>query len=180
MDAAIFLDRDGVIIENRSDYVRSWSDVEIFPQALEALAGVRSKPFKVILVTNQSVVGRGLARLRTILEINDRLSELVASTGGRVDAVFICPHAPQAGCRCRKPRPGLLLQAASAFSLDLGRSILIGDALSDLIAGRSAGIKKLALVKTGRGLSQSGLPEAARAGPFLTFDTLSDALRSLV
>ena len=176
MEPAVFLDRDGVIIENRDDYVRSWSDVEFFPAALAALQSFSSSPYRIILVTNQSAVGRGLITLAQAEHLNWRIIAAVKKHGGRVDGAFMCPHAPQARCDCRKPRPGLLLQAAEALSLDLSRSFMIGDALSDLQAGRAAGVREAMLVRTGRGLQQASLPEAALLQPFRVFDSLAEAL----
>jgi D-glycero-D-manno-heptose 1,7-bisphosphate phosphatase len=175
---ALFLDRDGVIIQNRPDYVRSWADVDIYPEALQALAAFSEQPYQIIIVTNQSAIGRGLLSLAEAEAINNRLVEVIEAAGGRVDAVFMCPHAPEANCDCRKPKPGLLLQAAEATSLDRGRSLMIGDALSDLRAGRSAGVGRSILVRTGRGKQQETLAEAEELRPFPVFDTLADALEN--
>jgi D-glycero-D-manno-heptose 1,7-bisphosphate phosphatase len=180
MYPALFLDRDGVIIENCSDYVRHWDDVRFIPQALEALASIRTNSLKIVVVTNQSAVGRRLIPLETALQINQRIIETVERQGGRIDGSFICPHAPQDNCDCRKPRPGLFYQAAQALTLDLGRSYLIGDALSDLLAGQAAGLRKTILVRTGRGAEQESLARPAELKPFLTFDTLADALAALL
>jgi D-glycero-D-manno-heptose 1,7-bisphosphate phosphatase len=180
MQPAIFLDRDGVIIENREEYVREWSDVTIYPQALRALARLRSKPYQIIIVTNQSVIGRGIIAPQVAEAINQRLVQEIVQAGGRVDGIFMCPHAPQENCACRKPKPGLFFQAAGQMDIDLSRSILIGDSLSDLAAGQAAGIRQVALVLTGHGAMQSLSPEAAPLRPFLIFDTLEDALRELV
>jgi D-glycero-D-manno-heptose 1,7-bisphosphate phosphatase len=180
MNPAIFLDRDGVIIENRRNYVRSWADVAIYDNALEALAYISRYPLKVVIVTNQSVIGRGLISLNTASEINTRLVDEIHKAGGRVDGVFMCPHAPEDHCVCRKPKPGLFYQAAQELSLDLARSILVGDALSDIKAGRAAGLEQSVLVKTGLGNQQLLLPEAISLQPFPVFDSLSDALTDLV
>lgn len=180
MYPAIFLDRDGVIIENRPSYVRTWSDVEIFPQALTALARLKNSPYKIILVTNQSGVGRGLIPLDIVEAINQRLLEVVRAAGGRIDGIFMCPHAPEDHCDCRKPRPGLILQATKQLSLDLSHSILIGDALSDLKAGFAAGIHRVVLVRTGRGIQQLDSPEATTLQPFLIYNTLAEAIDDLV
>ena len=137
---ALFLDRDGVIIENRANYVRSWDDVSIYPQALQALASVRHWPGKIIVVTNQSAVGRGLITLQTAESINARLVHKIYQNGGRIDGVYMCPHAPDAGCDCRKPQPGLLQQAAANFALCMEQSWMIGDALTDIAAGLAAGV----------------------------------------
>lgn len=174
---AIFLDRDGVVIENCSRYVRSWADVEIFPQALDALAAVRDAPRRIVLVTNQSAVGRGIISHETAEAINDQLLDVIRRAGGRVDAVYMCPHGPDDGCGCRKPRPGLLLQAAADLNIDLDRSIMIGDALSDVQAGQAAGVAQAILLRTGRGRDQEQLPAAADLPPFRVYDTLADALR---
>jgi D-glycero-D-manno-heptose 1,7-bisphosphate phosphatase len=177
---AIFLDRDGVIIENRADYVRTWADVDIYPHSLPALARISGSPYKIILVTNQSAIGRGILPYQAAVEINDRLVQEIRSSGGRVDGVFMCPHAPEDFCDCRKPMPGLFFQAARALSLDLRNSLLIGDALSDLVAARSAGIERAVLVLTGRGSEQLALPEASQMETFPVYDTLADALLDLV
>lgn len=176
---AIFLDRDGVIIENCSNYVRSWADVAIFPQAVEALVAVRHSSYLIILVTNQSAVGRGHISYETAAAINDRLLAEIRAEGGRVDAVFMCPHSPDAGCSCRKPQPGLLLQAAEDMNIDLGRSVMIGDALTDVQAGQAAGVREAILLRTGRGREQEILPAAGCLPPFPVFNTLADALASL-
>ena len=176
---AIFLDRDGVIIENRANYVRSWADVAIYPQALAALANIRDSEHKIIIVTNQSGVGRGLIPYETAEAINHRLVEIVKQAGGRIDAVFMCPHAPAEQCPCRKPKPGLLLQAAEKFSLDLSRSIMIGDALTDLGAGRAAGVAQTWLLQTGRGVEQAQRPEASQYAPLEIFETLAAALTAV-
>lgn len=180
MQPAIFLDRDGVIIENRENYVRSWTDVAIYPQALAALSRLCSKPYKIVIITNQSAIGRGIITEQVADEINHRLVSEIVRAGGRVDGVFLCPHAPDENCECRKPKPGLLFQAARRLDIDLSQSILIGDSLSDLLAGQAAGIQRTALVLTGKGSEEAHSPEAALSRPFLTFATLEDALRELV
>jgi D-glycero-D-manno-heptose 1,7-bisphosphate phosphatase len=154
MFPAVFLDRDGVLIENRSDYIRNWSQVSIFPDTSEALASLRNAGYKIVVVTNQSAVGRGLITMETAEEINRKLVEHLRREGGHVDAVYMCPHQPEDACPCRKPKPGLLLQAAEELSLDLHRSWLVGDAWSDLLAGRAANIHRSILLKTGRGNGQ--------------------------
>lgn len=176
---AIFLDRDGVIIENRDHYVRSWADVELFPQAIEALADIRHSPYCIILVTNQSAVGRGLITRETADAINHELLIIIHEAGGRVDAVYMCPHAPDEGCNCRKPLPGMLLRAANELDLDLGNSVMIGDALTDIQAGQAAGVGQSIMVRTGRGREQEMLQPTTGTASFSVFDTLRDALDSL-
>ena len=177
MHRAIFLDRDGVLIENRSEYVREWSQVTFLPKSIEALALLHE--YKVVIVTNQSAVGRGLITLETALEINHRLVEKIKEGSGQVDGVYMCPHAPEDQCNCRKPNPGLLLQAAEELSLDLHQSWMIGDAWSDLMAGKAAGVRGVALLKTGRGNEQLAQPQPKNLVDYFVFNDLSSALDSI-
>jgi D-glycero-D-manno-heptose 1,7-bisphosphate phosphatase len=180
MHPAIFLDRDGVIVENRSTYIQSWQDMDFIPGALAALTRLSSCPLKIVIVTNQSAVGRGIISQTRAEEINQQLILEIEKTGGHIDGIYMCPHRPEEGCKCRKPQPGLILKAAQDHSIDLSKSIIIGDALTDLEAGMNAGINQLVLVLTGRGYQQSRLPGAASLKPFTVFDTLGDAARALI
>ena len=179
MDPAIFLDRDGVLIENRADYVRDSSQVIVFPDAIHALSFSAIRNYRVVIVTNQSAVGRGLISLKTAEEINSQLVNMIREHGGRVDAVYMCHHKPEENCSCRKPKPGLLLQAARDLSLDLPSSWMIGDAWSDLQAGQSAGVRQSILVRTGRGAQQSSESRPDNIGSPLIFDNLSQALAAI-
>ncbi|MFT3893184.1 MAG: HAD family hydrolase [Anaerolineales bacterium] len=180
MFPAIFLDRDGVIIENRADYVRDWSQVVLLPEAVDALSRFRNTQYKIVLVTNQSAVGRGLISLKTAEEINQRLARVIEEHGGRLDAVYMCPHAPNDQCDCRKPQAGLFLQAAHDLSLDLNSSWMVGDAWSDLLAGQNANLQGLILVKTGRGVDQLQQPKPENLREYLVLDDLSSALASII
>jgi len=177
---AVFLDRDGVIIENRVDYIRTWEDVQILPGGMAALSRLNKTNFKIVIVTNQSAIGRGLITQQIAEDINLRLMAEVKLAGARLDAIYMCPHKPEDCCSCRKPRPGLILQAAHDLSIDLERSFLIGDALDDLRAGRAAGVKEVVLVLTGRGAQQFLSPEADQLKPFLSFNNLADAIDQLL
>lgn len=159
MRRAIFLDRDGVINENRADYVKSWEEYRFLPGVFSPLKRLAQSPFIIIVITNQSAINRGLVARSVVEEINRRMIGEIQAHGGRVDAVFYCPHRPDENCDCRKPKPGLLLQAAEHFGIDLSRSYLIGDALSDIAAGLAAGCYPI-LVLTGRGREQLPLLQA--------------------
>lgn len=176
MFPAIFLDRDGVLIENRADYVRNWSQVNIFPEAIEALSNPSLEGYKIVIVTNQSAVERGIISINTAVNINDRLIELIHNQGGRMDGAFLCPHIPKSNCDCRKPKPGLILQAANKLSVDLKRSWMIGDAWSDVQAGQAAGVFGTVLVKTGRGIEQLSMSQPIGLGDYLICDNLPHAL----
>jgi D-glycero-D-manno-heptose 1,7-bisphosphate phosphatase len=177
---AIFLDRDGVIIHNRVNYVRSWQDVRLYAHAVPALVSLRHSPYKLVIVTNQAGVGKQLFSLDTVKAINDGIVACIQAAGGKIDGVFVCPHRSDEQCNCRKPKPGLLLQAAQALSIDLSRSYMIGDALTDIEAGQRAGVKAAILVKTGRGQAQALLDDKDRLLPFWLEPSLKDAIHTIV
>ena len=180
MDPAVFLDRDGVIIENVDSYVRNWEDVVFYPSSLHALNLLATSSYKIVITTNQSAIGRGIISQSQAKEINQQVISTVINAGGRVDGLFMCPHSPQDRCACRKPLPGLILQAADALSLDLNKSITIGDALTDIQAGQAAGIPTNIIVKTGRGSTQLTVPLAASLPKFFIYDDLSTAVEDIL
>ena len=180
MFPAIFLDRDGVLIENRADYVREWSQVQLFSEAIHALSRSTIKNYKIVIITNQSAVGRGIISLDTANEINRRLVNVIQDHGGHVDGVYMCPHKPDDNCLCRKPKPGLLLQAAKKLSLNLQRSWMIGDAWSDIQAGQAAGVSQTILVKTGRGRAQLSQFGPDRISNNLIMENLAQALDTII
>ncbi len=159
---AIFLDRDGVINLNRPDYVKTWEEFHFYPFSKPALALLASTPFLIIVATNQSCIGRGIVKKETVEEINERMKREIEEAGGRIDAIYYCPHRPNEGCPCRKPRPGLLLQAEKEWGIDLKRSYFIGDAMTDIEAGKRVGCTSILLL-TGQGKSE--LPKILTA-PF--------------
>ncbi len=175
---AVFLDRDGVIIENRDDYVLSWRDVAFLPRALEALRRLSHSPYTIVIVTNQSPVGRGLLALEEAEAINRRVIARIEAAGGRVDASYLCPHHPDEGCACRKPAPGMLLRAAADLGLDLPRSYLVGDAVSDVAAAEAAGARGI-LVLTGRGADQAPRLRARYGAAGRVAEDLATALDTL-
>jgi D-glycero-D-manno-heptose 1,7-bisphosphate phosphatase len=147
---ALFLDRDGVLIENRPDYVRVLDHVIFIPGALEALARFHQhRPeWRIIVVSNQAGIGRGLIAPDTAEAINAEVRRRVAESGGHINAIYICPHRAAEDCDCRKPKPGLLLQAAREWGLDLAGSVMVGDSATDVMAARAAGVRPI-FVRTG-------------------------------
>jgi D-glycero-D-manno-heptose 1,7-bisphosphate phosphatase len=179
MFPAIFLDRDGVVIENRAEYVRQWSHVTLLPNVIDALSGFHLAGFRIIIVTNQSAVGRGLITLEDAERINERLVNTIKELDGWVDGVVMCPHKPEDHCVCRKPQPGMLLQAAHEYSIDLGTSWMVGDAWTDLLAGQAAGVEGTIMVRTGRGASQLDQPQPSEIQPFGVCDDILDAFNHI-
>jgi len=171
----ILLDRDGVINVNRPDHVKVWEEFEFLPGVLEALRALSQLDLPIAVVTNQSIIGRGLATQAAVDEINARMIERVSEAGGRLDGVFYCPHSPEVHCTCRKPQPGLLLEAARALGLDLSRSCLIGDAMSDVQAALAVGCQAV-LVASGRGAAQHALVEEAGISSYYLARDLQDAV----
>jgi D-glycero-D-manno-heptose 1,7-bisphosphate phosphatase len=151
--SAIFLDRDGVICHNRADHVKHWNEFEFLPGVFDALRILRGLDLPIFVVTNQAVVNRGLCSAQTVEYIHERMVRTIRTQGGRIDAVYYCPHRPDENCDCRKPEAGLLLQAAKDFKVGLQNSYMIGDAITDIQAGQSVGCEAF-LVLTGRGVDQ--------------------------
>ena len=176
---AVFLDRDGVINENRSDHVKAWEEFVFLPGVLDALRLLARHDRPIIVVTNQAVINRGLVRRETVEQVHRRMCDEIAQGGGRIDAIYYCPHRPEEGCDCRKPRPGLLLQAAREMSLDLPGSYFIGDALSDVEAALAAGCRPI-LVLTGRGQDQRDVLEQRGQGHVTVVHNLSQAIACVV
>ncbi len=145
---AIFVDRDGTINVEQSDYVKSLDEFELLPGAIEALVRLSDLGIPIIIVTNQSAIGRGLTSAARIDEIHAALTAQVLAAGGRLDAIYVCPHHPEARCSCRKPKPGMLLAAAARFGIQLRRSVLIGDSVTDLGVARAVGCTPI-MVRTG-------------------------------
>ena len=150
MRRAVFLDRDGVICQNRDDYVKSWEEFIFIPGALDAVARLAQSALDIVIATNQSAINRGIVSGVVVEDIHARMVHAIEAGGGRVDLVMVCPHRPDEGCDCRKPRPGMLLAAAQELGVDLRQSYFVGDASSDVQAGQTVGCHSY-LVLTGRG-----------------------------
>jgi D-glycero-D-manno-heptose 1,7-bisphosphate phosphatase len=153
---SVFLDRDGVLIED-VDLLVHPDQVRLLDGVAPALRRLRSTGFRLLMVTNQTVVARGLATLEQVAAVHREIDRmLIAANGPALDGSYICPHHPhatlpdyRAECDCRKPRPGLLLRAAHEYELDLSASFLVGDRVTDVAAGAAAGCRTV-LVRTGR------------------------------
>ena len=173
----VILDRDGVVNEDSDSYIKSPAEWRPIPGSLEAIARLNYAGYHVVLATNQSGVGRGLFEVSTLNAIHDRMHRALAQIGGRIDAIFFCPHGADAGCKCRKPLPGLLDEIAGRFNVDLRGVPSVGDALRDLQAAAAVGAAPM-LVLTGKGRKTQeagGLPEGTQV-----FDDLAEAVRAIV
>jgi D-glycero-D-manno-heptose 1,7-bisphosphate phosphatase len=173
MNRAVFLDRDGTIIEERN-YLRRVEDVVIFPGAAAALARLCRAAFKLFVVSNQSGVGRGYFTLAEVEQVNEYLMRELGREGVRVEKVYVAPEAPETPSRGRKPSPQFLLDARDEFGVDLAQSYMIGDKLIDLECGWNAGVKHCLLVRTGYG-AEVERASADRLGRAAVVDDLSAA-----
>lgn len=139
---AVFLDRDGTIARD-VHYCRDPRDFEILPRVPIAIRTLNEHGFKVVVITNQSGIARGYFTLETLSCIHEKMITALARDGASIDAIYMCPHHPDDGCGCRKPRPALLLQAAREIDIALDRSYMIGDDIKDVQAGRAAGCRTI-------------------------------------
>ena len=148
----VFLDRDGVINRNPPNmgYVRKWSEFSFIPNARKAIRELTENGYRIIVVTNQAGIGRGLFSEENLMDIHARMVSEIVAAGGRIDAIYYCPHHPNAGCECRKPKPGMLTRAGREHNIELSSTYLIGDSKTDIEAGQRVGSKTL-LVLTGLG-----------------------------
>ncbi len=153
MKYTVFLDRDGVINKDSAAYIKHPSEFEFIPNSTDAIAHLTQNDFTVILITNQSVIGRKMATTETLDAIFDKLKTGVKAVGGKIDDIFYCPHDPKDNCDCRKPKPGMILDAVQKHGIDLGFSFMVGDSAKDIECALNAGCQKTILVKTGNGMA---------------------------
>jgi D-glycero-D-manno-heptose 1,7-bisphosphate phosphatase len=173
---AVFLDRDGTIIEDRH-YLRHPEDVAVLPGAAEALRELRAAGYRLFIVSNQSGVGRGYFTMAEAEKVNERM---LSDLGGNLfDHIYMAPEAPDQPSRGRKPSPQFLYDARDAHGVDLARSWMIGDKLIDLQCGWNAGLRGVILVRTGYG-AQTEREDRARLGTAIVADTLKDAARHIL
>lgn len=157
----IVLDRDGVINLDSDQYIKSPAEWLPIPGSLEAIARLSQADWKIVVVTNQSGIGRGLFDMDTLNAIHAKMHKAISAAGGHLDAIFYCPHTNAESCDCRKPKPGMFRRVAACFNADLAGAPAVGDSLRDLQAAAAVGAQPY-LVRTGKGektLAAGGIPE---------------------
>jgi D-glycero-D-manno-heptose 1,7-bisphosphate phosphatase len=167
----IVLDRDGVINHDSEQFIKSPDEWRPIPGSVEAIARLHQAGFRVVVATNQSGVGRGLYDMATLNAIHEKMHKAVAQAGGRLDAVFFCPHTADSKCECRKPRAGMLQEIGVRFNVDMAGIPCVGDGLRDLQAADVVGAQPM-LVLTGKGertLREGGFPKNTVIFPDLAF-----------
>jgi len=173
----VILDRDGVINQDSDQFIKNTTERQPIPGSLEAIAKLNHAGYRVVIASNQSGIGRGLLDMGALNAINDRMYRALAQVGGRIDALFYCPHAAGDNCDCRKPKPGMFIDIAQRFNVDLAGVPSIGDSLRDLQAAAAAGARPI-LVLTGKGAkteTAGGLPDGTPV-----FADLAEAVRNIV
>lgn len=173
----IVLDRDGVINEDSDAYIKAPAEWIPIEGSLEAIARLSHAGYQVVVVTNQSGVGRGLFDLQTLMRIHERMQHAAAVAGGSIDAVFFCPHSPDENCECRKPKPGLLRDVSERLHVPLDRVPMIGDSLRDLQAAEAVGAQPI-LVRTGKGRATEAALPVNHDYPI--YDDLAAAVQALL
>ena len=169
-----------MINKDRSDYVKRWPEFQFIPGSLDALQRLNESGYRVIIVTNQSVINRNMVSLKTLQDIHHNMAQAIADRGGHVEDIFFCPHVPEDGCDCRKPAPGLIRQAQTKYDIDMAQTCMIGDSLKDILCAQSAGCGKVILVRTGYGMETE--EQCMQKGLSLDYvaDDLNEAVRWLL
>jgi D-glycero-D-manno-heptose 1,7-bisphosphate phosphatase len=173
----IVLDRDGVINRDSPDFIRTVADWEPLPGSLEAIARLTAAGWTVVVATNQSGIARGYLTTGELDRIHARMADAARSAGGRIDAIFYCPHGPDDDCDCRKPRPGLFGQIEARYGRPVRGVPSIGDSARDVEAARAAGARPI-LVLTGNG--RAAAEALAERGPVETYEDLDRAVSALI
>lgn len=166
------LDRDGTVIREKN-YLSDPDDVEVFPSAIEGIKGLKENGFGVVIVTNQSAVGRGMIDIPRLEKIHQRMLDALGEHQAEIDGIYYCPHHPDDKCECRKPKPGMVLQAAREHGFDPEDAIYFGDKPCDIDLGAGLGGKTF-LVRTGYGRQYESDPEL---NAHFVVDSLHDALK---
>jgi len=149
----VFLDRDGVINKDSPEYIKNWNEFEFIPGSIEAIRRLTAAGFAVILITNQSGIGRGIIAPEDLADMHTKMQEKIRAHGGEICDIFFCPHCPDENCDCRKPKPGLIWHAQKKYSIDLSSAWMIGDSAKDIECAISAGCGHHILVQTGNGIA---------------------------
>jgi D-glycero-D-manno-heptose 1,7-bisphosphate phosphatase len=176
----VFLDRDGVINRDSSDYIKCWEKFIFLPNSLEALKILTLKGFTLIVITNQSIINRKWVLPEVLEDMHRRLKSTVALHGGRIADIYFCPHTPEQGCSCRKPKPGLIQQASEKYAIDISDAVMVGDSAKDILCGKAAGCGRTILVQTGNGMKAKDTLALDNVYPTVVVADLLEAARWII
>ena len=177
--STVFIDRDGVINANRSDYVKSWGEFHFLPGSREAIVKLSRAGHRIVVCTNQAAVAKGIISVETVEDIHRRMVAEIADMGGVIEKVYYCPHAGEENCGCRKPQPGMLLRARDELGLNMCDAVFVGDSMSDVRAGLAAGVHAI-LVLSGLGLEQFRTHHQDAESPFRISMNLEHAVEIIL
>lgn len=180
IEKVVFLDRDGVINYDSPDYIKNWDELEFLPGSLEALRLLSEAGYCLIVITNQSMIRRGMAPLAVLDDMHQRMKAATANAGGQIHDIFFCPHRPDEQCDCRKPEPGLIRQACDRYGIDPADSVMVGDSVKDILCGVNAGCASTILVRTGNGISAEKELADLKVHPGAVVDDLLAAARLIL
>jgi histidinol-phosphate phosphatase family protein len=175
---AVFLDRDGTVIFDKN-YLSLPEQVKLYSYAADSINRLRAAGFKVIIVTNQSGVTRQIFTEQDLRKIHKRFEFLLKKAGAKIDAIYYCPHTDKNFCNCRKPKPGMVLQGAKDFNINLEKSYTVGDSIRDYLLGYNAGGKGI-LTLTGRGKKQQTEIAQEKIKPMAICKTLKEAVSLII
>ena len=180
LEKVVFLDRDGVINEDSPNYVKNWKEFHFIPGSLDAIKKLHDNHFTTIVITNQSVVGRKISSPENLDEIHRNMSDAVKRHGGSLRDIFFCPHRPEDGCVCRKPKPEMIFQAQKKYDINLSTACMVGDSAKDIECALNAGLKHALLVKTGNGTRAEIILKEKKIIPDFVAEDLKDAVEWIV
>ncbi len=175
----IVLDRDGVINHDSDDYIKNVDEWRPIDGSLEAIARLNHGGYTVVVASNQSGLARGYFDIEALSAMHRKMDELLTKVGGKVDAVFYCPHAPDNSCDCRKPNPGMLLDIGQRYNVPLREVIFIGDSISDIKTASNANSKAM-LVRTGKGVKAEKILQTECKSTIPVFDDLAAAVTAIL
>ncbi|CAN2040579.1 D-glycero-beta-D-manno-heptose-1,7-bisphosphate 7-phosphatase [Candidatus Magnetomoraceae bacterium gMMP-15] len=169
---SIFIDRDGVINQDSPDYIKNWSEFNFIPGSIEAIARLTQNGYICFIITNQSMINRGISTKEALKDMHQKMTDAIEANRGRIEAIFYCPHRPDEGCNCRKPKPGLIYQVRQFYDIDLKNSCMVGDSVKDIEWARNAGCGFAILVRTGNGFESEKILIQRKIFPDYVADNL--------
>jgi D-glycero-D-manno-heptose 1,7-bisphosphate phosphatase len=175
----IILDRDGVINHDSDDYIKSPDEWQPIDGSLEAIARLNHAGYTVAIASNQSGLARGYFDIEVLTAMHKKMDELLAKIGGRIDAVFYCPHGPDDSCHCRKPKPGMLLDIGQRFNVSMRQVVFVGDSIADIKAANNAHAQAV-LVRTGKGIRAEKILQSENRSSIPVYDDLASAVTAIL
>lgn len=172
MKKVVFLDRDGVISKDSPDHIKSWAEFHFLPKAKIAIKLLTDNGFNVIVITNQSVIARGMTSVEELEKMHSNMVKEIEEKGGKIVDIYYCPHHPDDGCKCRKPAPGMILQAIEDYDIDPKKSFMVGDRMMDVKVGKKVGTRSI-IIPSKLGLKE--MKEEKKVKPDYVAKNLYDA-----